>query len=207
MSAWVEWSATTLMTLTVLAALAVLGLRRGWVREVATLGGLLGAWLILTVAGPVLVDGANRLALMFAFTWFGGFDDYDPAGLLNALRAMPAIDAWHAEWFYMVLFVVAVVAAYLASGRIAQPARATSDSLLGALAGGLNGYLASYVLFERLSAGRTALGQAGLVDAPPLLGGHLTTVVVVGVVSAVALALVGAQRRPALKSRRAARGG
>ena len=53
---------------------AALGFRRGWLREVVSLAGLLACWLMVAVFGGALVGLANRLVLMFLFTVRGGFD-------------------------------------------------------------------------------------------------------------------------------------
>src|SRR6266540_2179699 len=88
-----------------LLAAGALGFRRGWVRELATLGFILLAWLVVVGLGLSIASSLNKLVVMFQFTWDGGFDAADPAALLRVLRTTPAIDPWRPEWFYALLFL------------------------------------------------------------------------------------------------------
>ena len=185
-----------------LLAFGTLGFRRGWVRELATLGGLLLSWLVVVALGLTFVDWANRLVLIARFTWDGGFDLADPTGLLRTLRADPAIDPWRPELFLLVVFALGVVAAYYVGGRLGSAPGAGSDALLGALAGALNGYVLSYVVLSYLGVGQrlpTPLGSA----ATDAVGPHLTTVAIVVVAGAVGIALMTGLRGASLKRGRA----
>ena len=185
-----------------LLAFGTLGFRRGWVRELATLGGVLLSWLIVVALGLTLVDWANRLVLIVRFTWDGGFDLADPTGLLRTLRAAPAIDPWRPEVFLLVVFAIGVVAAYYLGGRFAAGPGATSDAVLGTLAGALNGYVLAYVVLSYLGVGQrlpTPVGSA----TTELVGPHLTTVAIVVVAGAVGIALMTGLRGAGLKRGRA----
>lgn len=173
-----------------LVAFGGLGLRRGWVRELATLGVLLLGWLVVFAFGFVLVGWANRLALAVQFTWQGGFDVADPVPLLRTLRAAPPIDPWRPEWFYLGLFLLAAVGAYLIGNRLAQRVRSPAEAVLGAGAGALNGYVLAYVSLGYVQGATRAAGG----DLLPLLGGYGTTVVVAVVIAAVGFALMSSLR-------------
>ncbi|HEY3082863.1 MAG TPA: hypothetical protein VGM69_23490 [Chloroflexota bacterium] len=192
-----------------LLGFGALGFRRGWVREMATLGGLLLSWLFLALFGLTLVGWANKLGLMVAFTWRGGFDVADPSPLMRALRSQPAIDPWRPELFHLVLFAAGAAAAYLASGRLAARPRVTAEAILGALAGALNGYVLAYVLLDYLRIGQRLPGAFGLLggDSVGVLGPHVATVAIVVVVGAVAIALLTGLRRAGLSGRKAGRTG
>jgi hypothetical protein len=166
-----------------LLAFGTLGFRRGWVRELATLGGVLLGWVIVAALGLTLVDWANRLVLIARFTWAGGFDLADPSGLLRALRAEPAIDPWRPELFLLVVFALGVAAAYVAGGKLATRPGGTPDAVLGALAGALP----------------SPLGAA----ATDAVGPHLTTVAIVVVAGAVGIALMTGLRGAGLSAKRA----
>jgi hypothetical protein len=174
-----------------LAAAGTVGFRRGWVREVATLGLLLFSWVVVVGLGFSVVASLNKLALMLSFTWQGGFDEPDPAPLLRALRLAPAIDPWHPEWFYALLFALGIVGAYAVPNRVASRGETALDALLGGLAGALNGYVAAYVLLGYLQAG----GRGGpIADGFSLLGGYATTIVVAVVAGAVGIAMLTSLR-------------
>jgi hypothetical protein len=174
-----------------LAAAGTVGFRRGWVREVATLGLLLFSWVVVVALGFSVVASVNKLALMLSFTWQGGFDAADPAALLRALRPAPAIDPWHPEWFYALLFALGVVGAYVVPSQLAARGESALDALLGGLAGALNGYVVAYVLLGYLQAG----GRGGpIVDGLSPLGGYAPTIVVAVVAGAVGIAMLTSLR-------------
>jgi hypothetical protein len=182
-----------------LVAAGALGLRRGWVRELATLGLILLTWLLVFGIGLSIVEALNKLALMAAFTWQGGFDSADPAGLLRTLRLSPAIDLWRPEWFYALLFALGVVGAYMLGGRMAARSHSAFDAILGGLAGAVNGYAVAYVVLGYLQvSGQTT---AGVAAASSLLGGYATTVVVAVVIGAVGIAMLTSLRGTGAKAR------
>jgi hypothetical protein len=185
-----------------LLAFGTLGFRRGWVRELATLGGVLLSWLLVVALGLTFVDWANRLVLIARFTWDGGFDLADPTGLLRTLRAEPAIDPWRPELFLLVVFAIGLIGAYYAAGRLAAAAGTTSDAVLGALAGALNGYVLSYVVLSYLGVGQRLPAPIGSA-ATDVVGPHLTTVAIVVVAGAVGIALMTGLRGTGLKRGRA----
>ena len=181
-----------------LLAFGLIGLRRGWVRELATLGIVLIAWVAVVAFGLSIVAFLNRIALIAAFTWQGGFDAADPAPLMRALRAAPAIDQWHPDLFYLLLFCLAGAGAYLIGNRLASRGRSAGgsvgDALLGALAGAVNGYVLAYVALGYLNAALRTPASEPLA----LLGGYATSLAVAAVAAAVGLALIASTRGPAL---------
>jgi hypothetical protein len=185
-----------------LLAFGTLGFRRGWVRELATLGGLLLSWLIVVALGLTLVDWANKVVLIARFTWDGGFEVADPTGLLRTLRAEPAIDPWQPELFLLVVFALGVIGAYYAGGRLAAGPGATSDAVLGALGGALNGYVLAYVVLSYLGVGQRLPAPVGLA-ATDAVGPHLTTVAIVVVAGAVGIALLTGLRGASMRRGRA----
>lgn len=191
-----------------LLAFGTLGYFRGWIRELAALGGVLFVWLVVVAFGLTLVGWANKVALIVTFSWQGGFESTDPLTMIRELRTNPLLDPWQPEWFYVVVFLIGVVATYLASGRMVSRIRGVNDSLLGALAGALNGYVISYVLLGYIQATAGLYGSAAgpTREAFGFLGGYLTTLAVAVVVGVVAIALLGSSRGN-LKSKRAGRSG
>jgi hypothetical protein len=180
-----------------LLAFGAIGLRRGWVRELATLGGILFAWLIVFAFGLTIVGWVNRLGLIASFTWSGGFDAADPSLLLRALKAAPAIDPWHPEPLYFAVFALGAGLAYLGGNRLAARVTSSSEAVLGALAGGLNGYVLSYVALGYLRGSSS--------EGFTLLGSYGTTLVVAAVIAAVAFALMSSLRGDQLKPKRSGR--
>lgn len=188
-----------------------IGFHRGWIRELATLGLILLSWLLVVLVGYGIMSLGNRIALMVQFTWSSGFDSGDPAALLRSLKAIPLIDPSHPEWFYGILFAIGVLAAYLGANRVGATGGIFSESILGALAGALNGYLISFVLLDFVQKTSQAGVRAGSVpsDWPVLPGGNLTTVAIVVVIGIVAIALSSKLRgsQSPMKAKRAGRAG
>jgi hypothetical protein len=184
-----------------LVGFGALGLRRGWVRELATLGLVLFTWVVVVAFGLSVVDLLNRVALIASFTWRGGFDVADPGPLLRALRSAPAIDQWHPEGLYLLIFCAGALAAYLIGNRLAARVRSPVEAVLGGLAGALNGYVIAYVALGYLQVALRTPASEPLA----ILGGYATTVAVVVMVAAVAFALISSARGPALKPKRSGR--
>jgi hypothetical protein len=187
---------------------AALGFRRGWLREIATLGGLLLAWLCVTTFGNMVINFVNRVVLIARFTVGGGFDSPTPGGLLDVLRKAPLVDPRHAETFLGIVFVFLAIVAFVAASRFAPPSGAASGRALGALVGLANGYLVSYVGLRYLApSARSGLDlgffSGSLVDG---LGRYLPTLLIAGVVIAIAIALVSSRRGSGRGSSRVAPG-
>ena len=186
-----------------------IGFRRGWIRELASLGFILLAWLLVVLVGFSIVRFANRLVLMAEFASSGGFDSADPSALLRGLKATPLIDPSRPEWFYGVLFAIGVSTAYLMANRVGAIGKTLSESILGMLAGALNGYLISFVLLEYAQKAAHVGGRStsGTSDWALLPGGYLTTIAIVVVVGAVAISLTSMLRgaHTPIKAKRAGR--
>jgi hypothetical protein len=175
---------------------ALLGFQRGWLREIATLGGLLLAWLIVLALGGAFVAGLNRVYLMARFTIEGGFDLSSPGSLLDALRRAPLLDPRRPDIVLGILFVALATGAFLAAVRFAPPASAASARALGLLVGMANGYLVCYLAIRFLVPAARLGFAIPLVpgDAAIALGQYLPTVLLVGVVLAIGLALLSSKR-------------
>ena len=186
-----------------------IGFRRGWIRELASLGFILLAWLLVVLVGSSIMSFANRVVLMAEFSWSGGFDSVDPSAILRGLKAQPPIDPSRPEWFYGILFAIGVSAAYFAANRVGASGKSFSESVLGTLAGALNGYLISFVLLEYAQKASQVGARAANAtsDWPLLPGGYLTTIAIVVVVGAVSIALISMVRgvQTPIKSKRASR--
>ncbi|HEX5416504.1 MAG TPA: hypothetical protein VFZ25_12615 [Chloroflexota bacterium] len=170
---------------------AAIGFQRGWLREVATLGGLLASWLVIVVVGPLLVWVVNRLALMIAFTVDGGFDSGAPEVLLRHLRAMPLVDPREPTAVVGVALVALVAAAYLGSNRWVEGAGAPRGRILGCLASLANGYLVTYLALRYLLPPQGSFPILhGLTQVANALGSFLPTALLGGVIVTIGLALL-----------------
>ena len=196
------------VVLGIIVVVAALGFQRGWLREIATLGGLLVAWLCVTSLGGIVISVVNRLALIARFTLEGGFDSPAPGGLLDVLRRTPVVDPRRADTFLGVVFVVLAIVAFVVAGRFAPASGAASGRALGVLIGLANGYLVSYVGLRYLAPSARsgldlALFPASLVDG---LGRYLPTLLIAGVVITIAIALLSSRRGPSRGNSRLAPG-
>jgi hypothetical protein len=187
---------------------AILGFRRGWLREIATLGGLLLAWLIVLALGGAFIAFANRLWLIARFTSQGGFDTTNPEALLDALRRAPLIDPRHPDVVQGVIFLALAGAAFFAANRFAPAATSPSARALGFLVGMATGYLVCYLGLRFLvPAARVGLAlPASIGDVSDSLGQYLPTLLLVGVVIAILIALLSSRRLGARSGGRAAAG-
>jgi hypothetical protein len=186
----------------------LLGFKRGWLREVPTLAGLLIAWLILLVAASPLIDLVNRADLMLRFTLQGGFDSASPGTLLQELRHSPLVDPRHSGEFLGVLFGVLAVVAFVAASRFGPAPAGAAARGLGVLVGIANGYLVSYLGLRYLApAARVGpILSAGPGSVADLLAQYLPTLLLVGVVLAIAIALLSSHRLGGRSNPRAASG-
>ncbi len=186
----------TYVVAVVIVVFGAIGFQRGWLREVGTLASLLLAWFILIALGDTLVGLVNRLQLMVEFTLRGGFDASAPGALLQEIRHHPLLDSRHPDGFLGVLFVVLAALAYLGALRFAPAAASASARILGALIGLVNGYLVTYLCLRYLAPTTLAItaipwNPGGVVD---LLGRYLPTLLVVGVLLAIGIALISSKR-------------
>jgi hypothetical protein len=176
--------------------LALLGFQRGWLREIATLGGLLLSWLMVLALGGALVSIANRVVLIVRFTVLGGFDSSNPDFLLESLRRAPPLDPRRPDVVLGILFVLFAAGAFFAAIRFAPPATAFSARALGLLIGIANGYLVCYLVLRFLvPAARVSFAVPLLPsDTEIPLGRYLPTVLLVGVLGAIGVALLSSKR-------------
>lgn len=185
------------------------GVWRGWLREVATLAGMLLAWLILITAGGALVSVVNRLYVMAVFVGRGGFDSRQPGPLLLSLREHPLVDPRQPDVLFGVLFLILSAGVFLLANRYAAPVTGWSAQALGGLVGLANGYFFSYLSLHYLAPAQRVglsapLSASGVADA---LGRYLPTVLVAGVVVTIAIALLSSRRSPSRASVRPAPSG
>ena len=166
------------------------GFRRGWVREITSLGGIFVSWLFGSVVGLPMSQMLNKLHLVAAFWIRGGFDGADPSVLMDSLEAHPLIGPGAEEIFQSALFLGLSVASLWAAKKIAPPAHSRQARLLGGVVGVANGYLLQYVLLKFLTAEpwlRSSI-PLNLYSAEQLLSDNLLTATLVGVGLLIALA-------------------
>lgn len=175
---------------------AGIGFQRGWLQEVATLGGLLAGWATTLIAGPAVLGLANRLGLMIRFSLAGGFDSTEPAGILRELRETPLIDPAKPGVLLCFLFVALAAASYYAASRWIDGAATTTSRILGVLVAIGNGVVLVYPVLGFL-APIVRSGPADLLVLNPItiiLGDYLLSVLLLGVVLAIGIALISSGR-------------
>lgn len=173
-----------------------LGFWRGWLREIATLAGLLLCWMLLVSIGETFVSFVNRVQMIVVFVVRDGFDAGQPGALIQAIRRHPLVDPRHPDFFLGVLLAILTVALFLAANRFVAPAAGWSSQALGALVGLANGYLLTYLAF-RYFAPSARINLAVSVNPSSVgdgLGQYLPTVLVAGVILAIGIALLSSRR-------------
>lgn len=175
---------------------AGIGFQRGWLREVATLGGLLVGWAVNLAIGPPALGLVNRIWLMLRFTAGGGFDTMAPGPLLQQLRQSPLIDPRHPGVLLGLIFLAFTGGSYYAASRWVAGATASASRVLGALVALGNGFLLSYLMLTYLSpVVQTELFDSSVLDhLAAALGDYLLSVLLVGIAVAVGVALVSSGR-------------
>lgn len=199
-------SLMTYVVAIVVLVFAGLGFWRGWLREAATLAGLLLSWSLVVFLGHALIDFLNRLFMILAFIVQDGFDARSPGALIEELRRNPPIDPGHPEAVFALLFVALLGLTYLGTARYVARADGLRGRVLGALVGISDGYLVVY-LFLRFVAPVLGLGLewSGFDVVSTVLERNLTTLLVVGVSLIVGIALLSSSGAPTKGRSRAPR--
>ena len=186
----------TYLVVGALVACGLVGYQRGWLREVATLGGLLLAWVATLFLGDWAIALVNRLQLIVAFVVRNGFDATSPALVIQEIRRHPLVDPGHPDLFLGSFFGALVLLAYVLASRFVRAESTTSARALGVLVGLVNGYVLSYLALRFLApAARVGLTlPESPSDSVHWLGTYLPTLLVGGVVLAIAIALLSTKR-------------
>ena len=185
------------LAVVVVAIFAVLGYRRGILRElVATpailLAPLAGAWL-----GVALTPWANRFYRLFLFARFGGLVSDDLAAIMEKVRQVPPLICTPADTvrFGVVVFLTVIAGGYLlGQWRIkGQPDRIAR--FLGAVMGTVNGYLLVRILVDRVWPTQFAVIVVPVGSVAQLFQAQTAAVLVVAFMAIVILALQRAQKK------------
>jgi len=154
---------------------AAFGFRRGWAREGlgAVSTGL--AWLTTVGLGPALLEGLNELFLVSIFTLRGGFDSPQADRVLDSLRASPLVNPAKPEVFNAVLFLSVELLCFLVISRLVPEPSDLIGHLGGALLGGINGCMLTYVLLSYLPLGGRVTLSISIAgpEAQNLLAGNM----------------------------------
>ncbi len=179
-----------------LVAFGFVGYLRGWLREVASLAGLLVSWLIVSQLGGVALEFVNRLQLIALFILRDGYDAASPAAVIAEIRRFPLVEPRRPDVFLGVLFGALALVTYLAATRYVRGESSPSARALGVLVGLANGYVLTYLGLRFIApAARLSLAlPLGETDPANQLGAYLPTILVGGVILAIAIALASSKR-------------
>jgi uncharacterized membrane protein required for colicin V production len=132
-----------------LALFAYMGFRRGVNRELLSMVGIGLGMMVSGSAGPVVAPLVNRLYRVGRFALSGGLFAGDPTTAWASANSLPSIvnTPEAVQSVSLLVFVAVALAFYLLGQRAVPGGKSLPLRVLGLLAGGINGFLASYYLF------------------------------------------------------------
>jgi hypothetical protein len=159
MQGLVTWTLNQYVLLAfVLAIFALSGFRRGINRELLlAIGIVLGIAISETIA-PRLVPQANRFHRLLSFALRGGITSDDPAAAWQALGNLPPLISTAEDQTLLGVAVFAsMVMLFFLIGQLQRAPGSLAMKVLGAVGGGINGFIVSYHLFPVLFPRPTAV--------------------------------------------------
>ena len=173
----------------------LIGFWRGWLREVATLAGLLAIWLVLTSLGGTLIGLLNQQFAKAAIVVNRSLSQLHSFSAASPALPGQLVDPRHPHVFFGVSFVVATIIVFLATSRFVPAPSSFSAQLLGFFVGLANGYLITFLGFRylALTVSLPLLGWSSISIAGEL-GKYLTSVLLIGVLGTIGVALLSSRR-------------
>ena len=181
----------------VIVIFAIVGYRRGILRELVAAPALLiapyaGPWL-----GPVLAPWANRYYKLLLFARYGGLTSDDLAAVMDKVGNVPPLvdTAEQIATLGSVCFLGIIALGYaLGQWRVAGPGDRVAR-LLGAVMGGINGYMLVRTLVPRFLTAQFTVIVVPTAGVTQLLQAQTAAVLVVAFVVLVAFGLERARRK------------
>ncbi len=139
------------LAITIVAFFALLGYRRGILRELVAAPAILLAPTIGPWLGRLLKPWINRFYRLFLFARLGGLTSDDLSGVMAKVREMPPLisTAEDAVRAGVVCFLLVILAGYLIGQWRVKGPKDRAQRLLGAAMGGINGYALAQVVVPR----------------------------------------------------------
>lgn len=185
------------LAIVVVAVFALMGYRRGILRELLATPAIILAPLLAPWLGQLLTPWANRFYRLFLFARFGGLVTDDLAAVMEKVRQVPPLISTPEDMvrFGVILFLAIIAAGYLLGQRLIKGKPDRIAGLLGAVMGMVNGYLLVRILVDRVWPTQFAVIVVPVGSVAQLFQAQTAAVLVVAFMAIVVLALQRAQKK------------
>jgi len=185
------------LAVVVVAIFALLGYRRGILRELVATPGILLAPVLAPWLGQVLTPWANRFYRLFLFARFGGLATDDFGAVMEKVRQVEPLICTPDDMmrFGIILFLVIIALGYALGQWKVPGAGDRITRLLGAVMATVNGYLLVRILVDRVWPTQFVTVQVPMGSVAQLFQAQTAAVLVVAFMAIVVLALQRAQKK------------
>ncbi len=185
------------LAVVVVAVFAVLGYRRGILRELVATPAIILAPVLAPWLGTVLTPWANRFYRLFMFARFGGLATDDIGAVMEKVRQVPPLICTPEDVvrFGVILFLAIIALGYfLGQWRVKGPGDRVAR-LLGAIMATVNGYLLVRILVDQVWPTQFVTVVVPMGSVAQLFQAQTAAVLIVAFMAIVVLALQRAQKK------------
>ncbi len=175
------------LAILVMGLFAYLGYRRGVIRELIAMPGIVLAPFIGAWAGVALRVWVNRFYRLAMFARFGGLTTDDTASVMAQVQKVPPLinTAEDVATLGMIVFLLVIAAGYLIGQWRAKAPADRAARLLGAVLGAFNGFLLVEIVLPRFWRAQFAVVVVPTASMIQLLGGRTAIILIVAFLAVV----------------------
>ena len=185
------------LAVAIIGLFALIGYKRGIVRELVATPAILLAPVISPWLGQALKPWVNRFYRLGLFALYGGLVSDDLTGVMTKVKKVPPLIQTDADMASLgaIVFLVIIVAGYLLGQRFIKTANDRVTYVMGGVMGAINGYLLIQNVVPRFWSAQYAVVVVPTGGLLQLLRGQAVIVLVVAFIALVSYGLRLARKK------------